>query len=97
MKIALIAGACALVLAGCSAGGDFIGSPRGYLGTFITPLGTRIIAAPTIVPDGNTAMDTYINTLTGVMATKGAALLAAKRDLCMLAPNAAECTGMVSQ
>ena len=97
MKNVLMIGTC-VVLTGCIGGfsGEFVGSPHGYCGSG-TIRGERVVACPTIIPDGGEAMDIYINSLTGVMATKGAALLAAKRDLCMFAPDAIECGGVVSQ
>ena len=89
-----VVGVCALILSGCSGGfsGEFVGSPHGYCGSGNIN-DERIIACPTIVLDGGTPMDVYINSITGVMATQGAALIAAKQYLCMTAPNASECTG----
>ena len=88
---------CTLTLfaiAGCTGGysGEFVGSPHGYCGSG-TLNNERIIACPTMAPDGVAPMDVYINAITGVMATQGAALIAAKQYLCMTAPMAVECAG----
>lgn len=45
-----------LALAGCSAAGDFVGSPHGYIGDIKTPIGLDIEGVPTIVPDGTSPM-----------------------------------------
>ncbi len=91
-----------LIIAGCSAGGGFVGSPHGMSGT-INTIWADVNGVPTIVPDDARPMGfrdgdqediytTYSDGF-GTIATGRAAYVLALARLCATAPNIGLCSG----